>query len=325
MNRSYRSVWNASTNTWTAVQENAKGRTKKSTRSTLLISAVTSLIGVAAATPAWASSIANNFCTPTNAGSGTWSNVAGCFTDAGAYNSLHNLGETVYGSYGYVPTNISFATIMGFAGQVNSLYGTALGANGVVTGAAQNSVALGAGSVATDPNTVSVGRVGNNPLYNVNVAGSDPTSVDATPMNQSLLGTLTRRITNMAAGINSTDAVNVSQLQGVTNALGGGAGINSTTGAVTAPTFVVGNNTYNNVSGAISDLNGRMAGGNKYFHANSGAADSLASGQDSLAVGPAQRQVVRQRRRLVTEQTHPVMVRRQWVFTRMPRAATRQR
>ncbi|WP_052426895.1 beta strand repeat-containing protein [Paraburkholderia terrae] len=270
-----------------AVQENAKGRTKKSTRSTLIISAVTSLIGVAAATPAWASSIANNFCTPTNAGSGTWSNVAGCFTDAGAYNSLHNLGETVYGSYGYVPTNISFATIMGFAGQVNSLYGTALGANGVVTGAAQNSVALGAGSVATDPNTVSVGRVGNNPLYNVNVAGTDPTGVDATPMNQSLLGTLTRRITNMAAGINGTDAVNVSQLQGVTNALGGGAAINASTGAVTSPTYTVGNNTYNNVSGAIADLNNKVGSNStKYFHANSTDADSVAAGGQSVAIGP---------------------------------------
>jgi len=68
---------------------------------------------------------------------------------------------------------------------------TALGANAVALGAgstaiASNSVALGANSVADQPNTVSVGSPGNE-----------------------------RRITNVAPGVNPTDAVNVSQLQGV--------------------------------------------------------------------------------------------------------------
>ncbi|CAB3773202.1 YadA family autotransporter adhesin [Paraburkholderia humisilvae] len=61
---------------------------------------------------------------------------------------------------------------------------TALGANSRATG--NNSVALGAGSVASEANTVSVGA-----------GGSE------------------RRITNVANGINPTDAVNMSQLQGV--------------------------------------------------------------------------------------------------------------
>ena len=61
---------------------------------------------------------------------------------------------------------------------------TALGANAHASAA--NSVALGAGSVADQANTVSVGSPGNE-----------------------------RRVTNVAAGINPTDAVNMSQLQGV--------------------------------------------------------------------------------------------------------------
>jgi autotransporter adhesin len=61
--------------------------------------------------------------------------------------------------------------------------GTALGANALVTPAAFNSVALGQGSIATQPNTVSVG-----------VPGGE------------------RRITNVAPGIFGTDAVNVNQL-----------------------------------------------------------------------------------------------------------------
>ncbi|GJH37518.1 outer membrane protein [Paraburkholderia hospita] len=255
------------------------------------------------AMPAWASSIANNYCSPDGPGSGTWSNVAGCYTNAGAQGSLHNLGETVIGSYGYVPTNISFGTIFGFAGQANAMYGTALGANGVVSSGAQNSVALGSGSVATDPNTVSVGRVGNNPLYNVHTDNGDGTGVDATPMNQSLLGTLTRRITNMSAGINDNDAVNVSQVKGVTKALGGGAGVNSD-GSIAAPKYAVQGANFSDVGSALSKLDSattanstsitniqntvnNISNGNgfKYVHVNSSGADSVASGTNAVAVG----------------------------------------
>lgn len=303
MNKAYRSVWNESSGTWVAVQENARGRTKKSARSVLVLSAISSAVGLMTAMPVWASSIANNYCSPDGPGSGTWSNVAGCYTNAGAQGSLHNLGETVIGSYGYVPTNISFGTIFGFAGQANAMYGTALGANGVVSSGAQNSVALGSGSVATDPNTVSVGRVGNNPLYNVHTDNGDGTGVDATPMNQSLLGTLTRRITNMSAGINDNDAVNVSQVKGVTKALGGGAGVNSD-GSIAAPKYAVQGANFSDVGSALSKLDSattanstsitniqntvnNISNGNgfKYVHVNSSGADSVASGTNAVAVG----------------------------------------
>ncbi len=64
---------------------------------------------------------------------------------------------------------------------------TAIGAEARATGA--NSVALGANSVATEANTVSVGTVGGE-----------------------------RRIVNVAAGINATDAVNVAQLNAMAGA-----------------------------------------------------------------------------------------------------------
>jgi autotransporter adhesin len=63
---------------------------------------------------------------------------------------------------------------------------TALGPNSQALGA--NSVAIGSGSVATLANTVSFGTPGNE-----------------------------RRLTNVAAGVNPTDAVNVSQLSGLTS------------------------------------------------------------------------------------------------------------
>lgn len=62
---------------------------------------------------------------------------------------------------------------------------TAIG-NGA-TASGDGSIAIGVGSVASDSNTLSVGSAGNE-----------------------------RRITNVAAGVNPTDAVNVSQLQGFT-------------------------------------------------------------------------------------------------------------
>ncbi|MCA8085893.1 MULTISPECIES: beta strand repeat-containing protein [Burkholderia cepacia complex] len=98
----------------------------------------------------------------------------------------------------------------------------ALGANTIVDDKANGAVALGAGSKATRANTISVGS-----------AGSE------------------RQIVNIAAGTQSTDAVNVAQLSGVTTALGGGAGI-GVDGSVTAPKYHVGDKTYGNVGDAIT-------------------------------------------------------------------------
>ena len=66
---------------------------------------------------------------------------------------------------------------------------TAIGANSQAT--AENSVALGANSVASEANTVSIGSVGNE-----------------------------RRLTNVADGVNDTDAVNMRQLNAVSNKVG---------------------------------------------------------------------------------------------------------
>jgi autotransporter adhesin len=62
----------------------------------------------------------------------------------------------------------------------------AFGANSVASG--ENSVALGANSVASEANTVSVGSAGNE-----------------------------RRITNVAPGVNGTDAVNLNQMSELRN------------------------------------------------------------------------------------------------------------
>ncbi len=78
-----------------------------------------------------------------------------------------------------------------------------------------------------------------------------------------------QKVTNVAAGTNATDAVNVSQLGAVTTAantktdalgtstasnLGGGAVYNPVTGAVSSPIYTVNGNNVNNVGAAISEL-----------------------------------------------------------------------
>ncbi|ESS37750.1 hypothetical protein P355_0468 [Burkholderia cenocepacia KC-01] len=108
----------------------------------------------------------------------------------------------------------------------------ALGAN--TTAGAANSVALGANAFSNRANSVSVGR-----------AGAE------------------RQVVNVAAGTQATDAVNVSQLKGVTDVLGGGAAVGAD-GTVTSPTYSLADpadasqsKSYNNVGDALSNLDGR--------------------------------------------------------------------
>ncbi|WP_407945934.1 YadA-like family protein [Paraburkholderia domus] len=90
------------------------------------------------------------------------------------------------------------------------------------TASAVGAVALGAGSVGDRANAVSVGS-----------------------------STAQRQIINMAAGTANTDAVNVSQLKGVTDAIGGGAGVNGD-GSIKKPSYVIGGKTYTDVGTALA-------------------------------------------------------------------------
>ncbi|MEP9328221.1 YadA-like family protein [Paraburkholderia phymatum] len=165
------------------------------------------------------------------------------------------------------------------------------------TASTSNSVALGANSIAS---STTLGSAGFNP------GGA---SINAsTAVGEVSIGSANaeRRLTNVAAGYSATDAVNVSQLMSedakvnaegaaTAAALGGGSSYNSTTGAITNPTYNISGGTYNNVAGALTSIDARInnigngsSGGNlKYFHANSSLADSTATGVDSVVAGPA--------------------------------------
>jgi autotransporter adhesin len=82
------------------------------------------------------------------------------------------------------------AVAVGQSATVGAANGTAVGAGACVASGATGSVAIGQGSVASAPNTVSVGAPGGE-----------------------------RRITNVAAGVAPSDAVNVSQLDSVASGI----------------------------------------------------------------------------------------------------------
>jgi autotransporter adhesin len=102
---------------------------------------------------------------------------------------------------------------------------TALGALSKAT--ALQSVALGTNSVSDRDYTVSIGNA-----------------------------TVQRQLVNLAAGTTDTDAVNLSQLYPLTNALGGGASYAG--GMFTAPTYVIQGSNYNDVGAAFTAVDGRI-------------------------------------------------------------------
>jgi autotransporter adhesin len=97
----------------------------------------------------------------------------------------------------------------------------------VAAGANNGGVALGQGALANRGNAVSLGST----------TGSTPVG--------------TRQIIHLSAGTQATDAVNVTQLQGLATALGGGAGVGSD-GSIMPPTYTVDGTPYANVGAAIN-------------------------------------------------------------------------
>ncbi|WP_275692932.1 OmpA family protein [Burkholderia sp. Ax-1719] len=143
-------------------------------------------------------------------------------------------------------------------GTASGQYAIAIG--GAAQASTDNSIALGGHAVA-NTNATSLATAGFN-------AGSGSLTAATAAGGEISVGAsgAERRLTNLAAGLNGSDAVNVSQLQsenakvdqqGATtaSALGGGAAYNSTTGAISAPSYALTNaNAIDGTSGAKTDI-----------------------------------------------------------------------
>ena len=164
---------------------------------------------------------------------GQWRNAGAQSTAIGAYAGSWGLASTAVG--GFSKAEGRLATAVGYNSKANVDYGTALGDYSEVK--AGWGVAIGASSVADRESGV-VGAFASE--------GADSLTWKANGGAVSVgSATLTRQITNVAAGSEATDAVNVAQLKAATE----DAGWNLSTGKeITNPTKVK--------SGAIVDFSG---------------------------------------------------------------------
>ena len=168
-----------------------------------------------------------------NASHDDWRKAGAQSTAIGAYAGSWGLASTAVG--GFSKAEGKLATAIGYNSQANVDYGTALGDYSEVT--AGWGVAIGASSVADRESGV-VGAFA--------PEGADCLTWKANAGAVSVgSDTITRQITNVAAGSEATDAVNVAQLKAATE----NAGWNlSTEKEITQPTKVK--------SGAIVDFSG---------------------------------------------------------------------
>ena len=184
------------------------------------------------------------------------------------------------------------AIAMGRAASVTVKNAIAIGANASAT--QEGSVALGAGSTTT----ANLGAAAYASQSGASLAG-------AIAAGEVSVGSATqkRRLTNVAAGAEGTDAVNVSQLQaeasksnataaGIAAAIGGGAAYDADTGSFSAPSLTVGGQPVGSLSEAITHIDGRTVSNATAIDAlttnlNSGAVGLVKQEADSLAIGVA--------------------------------------
>ncbi|WP_249201116.1 YadA-like family protein [Burkholderia cenocepacia] len=143
-----------------------------------------------------------------------------------------------------------YATAFGNSALANGNNSTALGFQASSAGGA--AVAIGSGANASGSQAIALG-VTAQATHDGSVALGGQSVTDRTNSVSVGSSSLRRQITNVAAGTQGTDAVNVSQLTGVTKALGGGAAIGSD-GGITNPTYNVGGTDYHNVGDALDAL-----------------------------------------------------------------------
>lgn len=145
-------------------------------------------------------------------------------------------------AFGAGATASNSGTAIGSNSSVSGTFGTALG-SGASAGASRGT-AIGAMSKADADGCVALGSV------------SECLNSDEASVGNAEYG-IYRRVTNLANGINDTDAASVGQLRTMTTAIGGGAGF--VNGVFVPPSITLSSgNTHTNVTAAIYDLDGRL-------------------------------------------------------------------
>ncbi|WP_027782068.1 MULTISPECIES: ESPR-type extended signal peptide-containing protein [Burkholderia] len=174
----------------------------------------------------------------------------------------------------------TYAVAIGHSATVSGTNAIALGVSATASG--ESSTALGKGTIATGLRSSAVG-------VSATASGHDSVALGANSVadrdSTVSVGSsaLQRQITNMAAGTEATDAVNVSQLSPVVEALGGGASIDLVTGAVTGPTYNLANGgTKTTVGEALDGLDQALTTANGNIAKNTSDIANLGSNVTQL-------------------------------------------
>ncbi|APA84996.2 YadA-like family protein [Paraburkholderia sprentiae WSM5005] len=247
MNKSYVSIWSEALGSWVAASEHTARRGKRS-KSHCVMGSIGVALGVIAGYSgnaaanvtnpigAYGNIAINNATTTTAAASASTAASIAIGAGANAKGDVNYDGSSAIAIGDSAKANGGGAIALGEMAVVNGDHSAAFGPASTVS--ASNSVALGFGSTVTATNSVALG-------VNSVADRANTVSVGAT--------TGQRQIVNLAAGTQGTDAVNLSQLGGVVNALGGGAAIKSD-GTISAPSYSVGGTTVNNVGDAVANI-----------------------------------------------------------------------
>ncbi|MGF6985402.1 autotransporter adhesin [Paraburkholderia atlantica] len=312
MNKSYISVWNEALGSWVAACENSKTRGKRGKSKAvslmgaalLATSAIAPLahaqyaagsgfaegpssvaIGPDSGNAAFAlgdsSTAVGSNAAATGVGSAAFGNDTtavgtGSFAAGGGSHDDSTPGAIAMADWSVAlgRSTVMYGATAGIAIGLNNTASAAgavvMGSNSIASGSdsiafgtgtsatAANAVALGSGSIADRENTVSVGS--------------------AMAM---------RQITNVAAGTQGSDAVVVSQLKGVTTALGGGAAVDAD-GSVKAPAYSVGGTTVDNVGDAFANVDARTTQNTANIQNIAGDLMNITNGLDNGTIGLVQ-------------------------------------
>ncbi|MGU2445133.1 ESPR-type extended signal peptide-containing protein [Burkholderia cenocepacia] len=325
MNKTYRSVWNAVTNTWTAAAETAKAHSKGSARA-----ARQAVIAIALGGAAIGGAAAAETCTTEDGSSGTV-DAAGCQA-AGSrlIGTISSVGTMATLDDAYIKVNGTTASSAtgnrGIAigdGATARSTGTAAGQTNIAIGAGANTagafgqIAFGEGASAQNANyggAIAIGR--NATTMQRGVALGDGASVTAAysvalgdtslanRANSVSVGssTMQRQIINVAAGTQSTDAVNLGQMDTALSTKVDDTyfKVNSTGAAASATgtnAIAIGNSASATVASSVAvGTNAAATGGNNATAVGAGASAttawatvlgsaSTASGNAAIVVG----------------------------------------
>ena len=200
-------------------------------------------------------------------GSGVWATAVGANSTATGYAS------TASGDY---------STASGYGSAASGSSSTAVGAGSMAVGAGSTasgyaSTASGVQSAASGTDSTALGHSAASSGTNSVALGAN--STDGGEANVVSVGSAgqTRRITNVTAGVNPTDAVNVSQLQG---AVSGNIAVNNTSGY--ANPSATGNDSMAVGAGAVASAANSLAVGS---NARATGTNAIAIGSGALATG----------------------------------------